>query len=65
MSPLMVPVGRGGAAGKALAVGAAQRTGGAEGVLDPKAAVILCEFDLMYLKSDSREYEQMIWSAEA
>ena len=35
MWPLMVPVGRGGASGKALAVGAAPRAGGAEGVLQP------------------------------
>jgi hypothetical protein len=33
-------MGRGGV-GKALAFGAARRTGGAEGVLDPEAGVIL------------------------
>jgi hypothetical protein len=36
MSPRLVPMARAGAAGKALVVGAAQRAGGAEGVLDPK-----------------------------
>jgi hypothetical protein len=35
MWPLLVPVGRGGASGKALPVGAAPRAGGAEGVLNP------------------------------
>jgi hypothetical protein len=35
MWPLLVPVGRGGASGKALAVGAAPRAGGADGVLQP------------------------------
>ena len=33
MSPRLVPAARGGATGKALAVGAAPRAGGAEGVL--------------------------------
>jgi hypothetical protein len=33
MWPLLVPMGRGGVSGKALAVGAAPRAGGAEGVL--------------------------------
>src|SRR5580704_9883797 len=33
MWPLLVPVGRGGASGKVLAVGVAPRAGGAEGVL--------------------------------
>jgi hypothetical protein len=36
MSPLLVPAGRGGASGKELALGAAQRVGGAEGVLEGK-----------------------------
>jgi hypothetical protein len=40
MWPLLVPMGRGGVSGKALAVGAAQRVGGADGVLEPKAGVI-------------------------
>jgi hypothetical protein len=34
MWPLLVPMGRGGVSGKALAVGAAQRVGGADGVLE-------------------------------
>jgi len=34
MSPLLVPAGRGGASGEQLAFGAAQRVGGAEGVLE-------------------------------
>jgi len=37
---LLVPMGRGGVSGKALAVGAAQRVGGADGVLEPKAGEI-------------------------
>src|SRR4029077_1539227 len=40
ISPLLVPAGRGGATGKAVAIGAAQRVGGAEGVLEPKAVAI-------------------------
>ena len=41
MWPLLVPVGRGGASGKALAVGAAPRAGGAEGVLQPACKLVL------------------------
>jgi hypothetical protein len=40
MWPLMVPMGRGGVSGKALAVRAAQRVGGADGIPEPKAGVI-------------------------
>jgi hypothetical protein len=45
MWPLLVPVGRGGASGKALAVGAAPRAGGAEGVLQPACLPLRKAFD--------------------